>query len=35
LSARAKEVARSLSYENFKIKLSGVINSMNSSLTAR
>jgi hypothetical protein len=35
LSARTREVAKSLSYESFKIKLSNVINSLSSSLTAR
>jgi len=35
LSARAREVAKGFSYENFKIKLSEVINSLSSSLTAR
>jgi hypothetical protein len=35
LSARAREVAKSLGYEKFKIKLSEVINSLSSSLAAR
>jgi len=35
LSARAREVAKGFGYKNFKIKLSEVINSLSSSLTAR
>jgi glycosyltransferase involved in cell wall biosynthesis len=35
LSARAREVAKGFSYERFKIKLSEVINSLSSNLTAR
>jgi len=35
LSARAREVAKGFGYENFKARLSEVINSLSSSLTAR
>jgi glycosyltransferase involved in cell wall biosynthesis len=34
LSASAREAAKSLSYESFKIKLSEVINSLSSSFTS-
>ncbi|MFP3287658.1 MAG: hypothetical protein RXP86_10400 [Acidilobus sp.] len=34
LSASAREAAKSLSYESFKIKLSEVVNSLSSSFTS-